>query len=141
MSTNYTEKLGLTLWEADDPVLRTEFNANHNKLDTAIAALSAAHGCVSGTYEGGASPDRVTINVGFQPSFAVIMCDHPNSSHGSDTMCLLAIPGAYARLALSSTKTALSNILTETGLDMAERSNNQYGLNVPGMTYHYALYH
>ena len=51
MSTNYTEKLGLTLWEADDPVLRTEFNANNQKLDRCIRTLPRiAVGSYVGTF-------------------------------------------------------------------------------------------
>ena len=141
MSTNYTEKLGLTLWEADDPVLRTEFNANHNKLDTAIAALSAAHGCVSGTYEGGTSPDRVVINAGFAPTLAVILCDHPDSGNGSDVVCLLAIKGACLRVKHSGSNVSFTDILTDTGVSFSERSSDKYGLNYSGITYRYALYH
>ena len=142
MSTNYTEHLGLTLWEPDDPVLRTEFNANHTRLDATIAALTAAHGCVSGTYEGGTSPDRVTIEGGFRPTFAVILCDHPGSSYASDVMCLLAVPGACIRIKQSSmNEVEFTDIFTDTGISFAERSNDKYGLNVPGTTYHYALYH
>ena len=142
MSTNYTEHLGLTLWEPDDPVLRTEFNANHTKLDAALAALTAAHGCVSGTYEGGTHPDRVIVEAGFRPTFAVILCEHPGSSYASDVKCLLAVPGAYIRIKQSSmNEVELVNALTDTGLDLAEPSSDKYGMNVPGLTYHYALYH
>ena len=141
MSTNYTNHLGLSLWSADDPVLRTEFNANHTKLDAAIAALTAAHGCVSGTYEGGVSPDRVTIDVGFEPSLAIIMCDHPDSNNGSDVMCLLAIKGACLRVKYASSDVTFTNILTDSGVLFSERSSDKYGLNNSGTTYRYALFH
>ena len=142
MSTNYTEHLGLTLWEANDPVLRTEFNANHTKLDAALKALSTAHGCVTGTYAGAANSNRVIIDAGFRPSMAVIMCDHADSGNGSDVVCLLAIDGAYVRIKRSSTNTVtVENTFTDTGLNMAESSANQYGMNVSGRTYHYMLFH
>ena len=39
MSTNTSQNLGLHLWEPTDQVLRTEFNENWQKLDTAVEAL------------------------------------------------------------------------------------------------------
>lgn len=39
MSTNRTANLGLSQWTATDPVIRTDFNSDNQKLDTAIAAL------------------------------------------------------------------------------------------------------
>ena len=39
MATNSSQNLGLHLWEPDDQVLRTEFNQNWQKIDTAVAAV------------------------------------------------------------------------------------------------------
>ena len=39
MATNASEHLGLHLWEPTDQVLRTEFNENWQKIDTAAAGL------------------------------------------------------------------------------------------------------
>ena len=36
---NYTENLALNLWDPDDKVLRTDFNADNAKLDAAIKAV------------------------------------------------------------------------------------------------------
>ena len=141
MSTNYTEHLGLTLWEANDPVLRTEFNANHTKLDAALKALSNAHGCVTGTYAGGALTDRVVIDASFRPSLAIIMCEHPSSSNSSDVMCLLAINNITARMCRSSsTIITIENLFTDTGLTLMESRSNKYGLNYTGRTYYYTLF-
>ena len=38
MATNASEHLGLHLWEPTDQVLRTEFNQNWTKIDTAVNA-------------------------------------------------------------------------------------------------------
>ena len=38
MATNTSEHLGLHLWEPTDQVLRTEFNQNWTKIDTAVNA-------------------------------------------------------------------------------------------------------
>lgn len=142
MAYNYTQHLGLSLWAADDPVLRNEFNLDHKRIDTAIQTLHYAHGCTAGTYEGGASPDRVTIDVGFRPTLAIIACDHYGSSYTSDVMCAVAIGGCYVRFKRSGIDAVESiDMFTDSGIDFAERSSDKYGLNVPGLTYHYALYH
>lgn len=81
MSTNYTEHLGLTLWAAEDPVLRTEFNANNQKLDACISALPRV---AVGSYEGtGASgPDAPnTLSFDFQPMLVVILADSHYANH------------------------------------------------------------
>ena len=39
MATNSSEHLGLHLWQPTDQVLRTEFNENWQKIDTAAAGL------------------------------------------------------------------------------------------------------
>ena len=39
MSTNYTPNYNLCQWEAEDKVLRTEFNADNAKIDAAIQAV------------------------------------------------------------------------------------------------------
>ena len=54
MASNYTENYQLCQWEATDQVQRTEFNADHAKIDTALsnkaeaAALEALSSTVSG---------------------------------------------------------------------------------------------
>lgn len=68
MATNYTENLGLCLWAAEDAVLRTEFNADHRKLDEAITALKLAVGVLD-TYDGTAD---VTITLGRQPRMVIV---------------------------------------------------------------------
>jgi hypothetical protein len=39
MSTNQTANLGLCQWEATDPVIRTDFNSDNQKIDAAMGAL------------------------------------------------------------------------------------------------------
>ena len=41
MASKYTENYGLCQWEATDQVLRTEFNEDNQKVDTALNKLSA----------------------------------------------------------------------------------------------------
>lgn len=75
MSTNYTERLGLSLWAATDPVLRTEFNANNNKLDSYIRKLpQITVGSYVGDGTAGAeSPNRLSFS--FRPLLVIIVKD------------------------------------------------------------------
>ena len=41
MASNYTTNYQLNQWEAGDQVLRTEFNQDNQKIDTALAGLAA----------------------------------------------------------------------------------------------------
>lgn len=75
MSTNYTEHLGLTLWDADDPVLRTEFNANHQKLDAFLASMPRmAVGSYEGTGVSGSDAPN-TLSFDFQPMLVAVVAD------------------------------------------------------------------
>ena len=79
MSTNYTEHLGLTLWEADDPVLRTEFNENHRKLDACLGAIPRiAVGSYVGTGQSGSATPN-TLSFDFTPAMVVIVKDASTS--------------------------------------------------------------
>lgn len=76
MSTNYTQHLGLSLWAADDPILRTEFNTNNQKLDAAIRSVPRI---TVGSYVGNGthgedSPCSLTFD--FEPLLVIIVADH-----------------------------------------------------------------
>ena len=79
MSTNTSQNLGLHLWEPTDQVLRTEFNQNWQKIDTAVAEVQSvadAAYCpsnkpfVCGIYTGNGGTQ--TVSLGFRPSFVVV---------------------------------------------------------------------
>ena len=55
MSTNYTENFDLCQWEPTDPVIRTDFNADNEKIDAALAALEEAKTRL----------DRVAVNMAY----------------------------------------------------------------------------
>ena len=89
MATNASEHLGLHLWEPTDQVLRTEFNENWQKIDTAAAEAQGiaerAQTTADAAYSSGNKPfvvgnytgtgKDVTISLGFKPSF-LIVCGH-----------------------------------------------------------------
>ena len=55
MSTNYTENFDLCQWEPTDPVIRTDFNADNEKIDAALTALEEAKTRL----------DRVAVNMAY----------------------------------------------------------------------------
>ena len=141
MSTNYTEHLGLTLWEANDPVLRTEFNANHTKLDAAILAAQKSPCCVTGSYAGGTGSSKTTVNLGFRPSFLVII----RGKETSDSSATVAVIGnSSCKLGISYSSSApldTSVSITNTGFTVTANSNDRYGMNYSGTTYYYTAFY
>ena len=109
MATNTSEHLGLHLWEPTDQVLRTEFNQNWTKIDTAVnaaqetaeAAQSAAEQrhYVIGSYTGNGGTQSITL--GFQPSFVIITAQPANSR---DTAFIAISGGSEAASTLSFTE-------------------------------------
>jgi len=72
MSTNYTKNYKLCQWEPSDPVLRTDFNADNAKLETALTQLSGAADQAKAlaqnaqaTADAAYSPDFPTFKVGY----------------------------------------------------------------------------
>ena len=103
MATNYTENLALCLWAADDPVLRTEFNADHRKIDAAITDLKISIGVLE-DYDGSAA---VTVSLGRQPrmvivgnkvGFSNIITGNSTSSSSGHTVAMPGYPGYHSYL-------------------------------------------
>ena len=69
MASGQTANYQLNQWEAEDKVLRTEFNADNAKIDAALAAIPKI---VTGIYTGDGSASRF-IDLGFTPK-AVFVC-------------------------------------------------------------------
>ena len=71
MATNASEHLGLHLWEPTDQVLRTEFNENWQKIDTAVQKLSTPAGLAfhSGSFSMGqtAAAGDALLTLDFAP--------------------------------------------------------------------------
>jgi len=80
MASNQTQHLKLCQWEADDEVLRTDFNADNAKLDAVVgraaelaeAAYTPANPpCVAGVYHGDGAVSQF-IPLGFTPSAVLV---------------------------------------------------------------------
>ena len=136
MATNTSEHLGLHLWEPTDQVLRTEFNQNWTKIDTAVnaaqetaeAAQSAAEQrpYVIGSYTGNGGTQSITL--GFQPSFVIITAQPANSR---DTAFIAISGGSEAASTLSFTETGFTVMVAPTPYETYPLTNQN------GTFYHY----
>ena len=72
-----TEHYQLNLWDAEDAILRTDFNADNEKIEAALADIvSNGVKMAYGTYEGtGEDYEGVTLNVGFNPKLLIVWKD------------------------------------------------------------------
>ena len=128
--------MGLHLWEPTDQVLRTEFNQNWTKIDTAVnaaqetaeAAQSAAEQrpYVIGSYTGNGGTQSITL--GFQPSFVIITAQPANSR---DTAFIAISGGSEAASTLSFTETGFTVMVTPTSYETYPLTNQN------GTFYHY----
>lgn len=102
MASNYTEHLGLTLWDAQDSVLRTEFNENNRKIDAGILELSpkfyAGSYVGTGTY-GAENPVRLQLP--FVPKLILLTSFGNGDSTYSDCLAVMIANQPTALLLLS----------------------------------------
>ena len=124
----YTANYGLHQWEATDDFLRTDFNTDFLKIDTAIGGL-----LVFGSYTGNGTAGQ-TVNLGFTPR-AVYTCTRDGKA-GS------AVGSGYCYGGLTFTgqpvmrgaHTAVA--IAENGF-LVNAPNDYVRTNLSGETYHY----
>lgn len=103
MATNHTEHCLLSQWEPDDQVLRTDFNADHAKLDAALGALTAGQLQMStGKYQGDGTY-QFSVTFPFQPKFLYIQKMHTYDERfiwadGESVISLWADDCAYCKM-------------------------------------------
>lgn len=107
MSANYTQNYNLCQWEAQDKVLRTDFNEDNAKIDAALtglqsrlnttntklnAAYSAENPPVqAGYYTGNGAPSQF-IHTGFRPKAVLVISDLREWDFNSNS-CSMAAEG------------------------------------------------
>ena len=100
MASNYTSSYQLCQWEGTDKVLRTDFNGDNQKIDTALAGLAAglankADGSdvpqfITGSYTGtGETNITKHYNLGGRPRLVVLRTENTYSGNTYDTGLLL----------------------------------------------------
>ncbi len=122
MSTNYTSNFHLCQWEAGDPVLRVDFNADNAKLDAALTAQQSAIAraqsaadnafrpgyvpVVTGYYAGNDAASR-DITLGFRPKAVLVLESHLFTSDNAAYYSAMVIDGMplWSQCPLSITNT------------------------------------
>lgn len=131
---NYTEHYQLHQWEGSDPFLRTDFNEDFQKIDTAIAERGDCLIC-NGKYVGTGTSRKEhpnTIITGFKPSFVTISGDGLHVTFiREDTRAVAFAENAQERQTVIWEDQGVSwHTYSATG-DPKEQ------LNEEGVTYHY----
>ena len=167
MATNQTENYSLNQWKPSDSVLMADFNADNQKLDAALTALSkridtavadaiqkatTALAAVSatiphvqvGTYVGtgekGADHPNV-IATPFRPKFVLVLKEGADIYNGFDSEnCHIFIDGLTGLSVGSSSGTNSHVAFSDTGVSWYHTGTGTggiYQLNSEGVSYHY----
>ena len=146
MPTNHTPNYQLNQWEAEDKVLRTDFNEDNAKIDRALGALTeatTAHGALLpklgncavhvGTYIGKGDTLPVAATVPGRP-MAVFVQD------GVDPFTILAVRGMESANTISGNR-AYSYLLTwgEHTVSWNNGTGSTYSLNYKDRLYFYMI--
>ena len=145
MASNQTSNFQLSQWEADDEVLRADFNRDNLKIETALSgltqqaqslasSLSAAYGpdnppYVFGSYTG-TGEDAHSLDFGFLPRAVIIF-----SGDGYGLICIR--PATNSPVLKSAGSGSCSLSWTETGLTLYRKDYPADALNLEGESYYY----
>ena len=160
MASGQTTHYGLNQWQPEDAVLRTDFNADNAKTDTALnnleqligtkeaallASISQCYGpknpaLVTGSYVGsclGTSTQvPITIQLGFRPSLLLIL--DGTQENDDDYALLVEVPQAYMILRRDGQGRYLEGLtFSDSGFTVNIYNGTDYNFNVHGHTYYY----
>ena len=164
MSTNKTQHYQLNQWEAEDKVLRTEFNEDNQKIDQALQkkadqeALTALQSLVSqkadstdleemrsnlvqiaaGAYTGDGAASRL-ISLPFSPK-AVYLCDKQGRTYASGANLAAYYYGGLAVTGNPATAGGTALVTLEAGgFRVVHKSSNgnYYASNEKNTVFHY----
>ena len=135
---NYTEHYQLHQWEGSDPFLRTDFNEDFQKIDTAIADAKGAAGCINGSYIGNGTATEIILGV--KPQFIMIVAPHQSSSTSSDTIFALGSEAMIMEMQRSYGPYQNDEVtFQDTGLTIT--GTDKSGLNGEGQTNYYTAFY
>ena len=130
MASGQTQYYGLNQWEAQDQVLRTEFNGDNAKIDGALHRLESTRNCLIWTdsYTGDGE-DTKTLTFPHRPFFVLIM--------GHALQALMMPHAAYMHPRISSgLMSPMAAAWTDRSVTFGPPPSNQaYGCNVKDEVY------
>ena len=137
MSTNHTPNFNLCQWEADDKVLRSDFNADNQKIDAALAGLQQSMGncrIVTGSYVGTGKygpSNRNTLTFDGKPLLVIIQ-------NAFSITAVSPAPTAPVLQDGGNQYYSVSLTWTDNNVSWYNESLPERQLNVSGRTYYYA---
>ena len=135
---NQTPNYALNQWEADDEVLRADFNADNQKIEAAILAARKAPCCVHGTYVGNGG--TVTVDLGFRPSFIVVIPGAFSDSLTYNAAFLMGGPERQVRFYRSGGGPSNVATFTDNGFQITE-TDVKSGLTATNVIFHYYAFY
>jgi len=130
-----TQHYQLNQWDAQDSVIRTDFNADNAKIDAALSGLQTAinvEQMVVGSYVGDGAATR-TVQLPFAPRFAIVFGYYSNDLQWQP---LLYTQGFNLGFALNKWEPPTRFYLEG---DCLHSTNPSYS-NTEGTTYYYVLF-
>ena len=133
MASGQTTNYGLNQWAAEDPVLRTDFNADNAKLDAALPRI------IAGSYVGTGEAKEIHYEIGARPKI-LFLCTENTETAGQAG--LLATETASLRWQKTGSCNIVSDhllVFTDTGFTINHDtgSSTNYGYNQLGKTTRY----
>lgn len=136
MASGTTGNYQLSQWSATDQVRMADFNADNQKIDTALKALDARAKIVYGTYTGTGGHGSTTPKA---LDFSATLGEAPKLFYiGGGTYPMLVIRGIErVYLFPMDNNTQVTVTWTDTGLNWYNSYDDSYQFNSSGQTYHY----
>ena len=120
-----TANYQLNQWGENDYVKRADFNADNQKIDAALKAVTESSTIVTGTYTGTGAAH--TLELGFRPSLFIVWGLMVDQNRNDDNMGHICFGGGKA-LAIRRSGNYISNDLvsfTDTGVSLGTTWPNQ----------------
>lgn len=135
-----TEHYNLPQWEATDRVLMEDFNEAMANIEQAIHTMGetakTTSACVVDSYLGNGG--EISVDLGFRPSFMVILPTNRTTSSTQDIMGVIGTDGMMlATLRYASNGLFTGCRFTETGFTVSASS----GMTTDGVTFRYAAFY
>ena len=165
MSSSHTPNYNLSRWEAEDAVLRADFNADNAKIDAAIKAVDEKAGgkapaveltalaaqvkalkatipqVAAGTYTGSGAASR-TISLSFTPKAVLVMTQDGHTRSSNYIMGGLAVTGSPVKI-VNGAEEFTAVTLVSNGFRVYYNIDDDYykvQSNFKDRTYHYIAF-
>ncbi len=114
-SSSQTANYGLNQWEADDQVLREDFNRDNAILEDRLSRLDFVLGGYAGTGTANNSAGSQTIQLGFVPSLLIVFQKGANSVNNRAALAVTPDINGSSGLVLTGTSFRVEGYYNQPG--------------------------